>query len=265
MKTITIGGQERRIEPFSGRKVNRALRLLKAIAKAVPELLDIRAEFIRRYEAANYVELDRAQALLRYGAPVAVTTPEGELARDAEGRLETVPSPLLAMSEDAWAQTDHKLRLPRSPSTEEQLWAIFPEAFDKAEDLIVRLLALALMPNHDIKEHARKGDLDEHLGAAGEDLLDDALGDELLELAVAAGEVVDDQILAKARRLRADDRLGNALRLLGLSPESLTPSKSPDDTTPAPTPSSSTDSPEPSDGAPSASSSSTTSSTSSGD
>lgn len=251
MKEVTIGGSTRRIEPFSGRKVNRVLRLLKKLAREVPELLDKRAAFIRDYESRNYVELDRAQALLRYGAPVAVQGPDGAFVRNDAGGLETVQSPLLSMTEDAWARSDHKLRLPRSPGIEEQAWALFPDVFDKAEETTVQLLALVLLSNADTKSYARDGSLDEKLAELGEDLLDDSMGDELLELAVVAGELVDDQLLSKARQLRTDGRLGNLGRLFGMTiQESPTPTSSPAEQTHEQTQNLSTDSPEPSDGDP---------------
>jgi hypothetical protein len=166
MKNVQVNGETRRIEPFSGRKVNRTMRLLKRITREVPGLLDKRAAFVRAYEETNYIELDRAQATLRYGAPVAVQTVSGDFVRDEDGKLETVPSPILAMSEEAWAQSGHKLRLPKSPTETEILWALFPDVFEQAENLITQLLALVLMPNQDVKRYARDGSLDEMMQEA---------------------------------------------------------------------------------------------------
>jgi hypothetical protein len=208
----------------------------------VPGLLDKRAAFVRAYEATNYIELDRAQATLRYGAPVAVQTVSGDFVRDEDGKLETVPSPILAMSEEAWAQSGHKLRLPKSPTETEILWALFPDVFEQAENLITQLLALVLMPNQDVKRYARDGSLDEMMQEAGDELLDDALGDELLEVAAAAGEVIDDQLIRKARALNADGRLGKLGSLIGMEPTTTT--SSPGTPTPEPMPPSSSDSPE---------------------
>jgi hypothetical protein len=195
---------DRRIERFSGRKVNRALRLLKAIARAVPDILDKRAAFIRAYEATNYVELDRAQAMLRYGGKIALRDQLGNLVLDGDGRPMLHESPIAAMTEDDWAAAGQKLRMPTSPTQAEQAWAIFPDVFDRAEDLVLKLLALVLMSNAEVKQLSRAGTdhLDTALEAQAEDLLDDSYGDQLLELAAAAGEVVDDQIISKARELQ---------------------------------------------------------------
>ena len=270
MRTVTIGGEERRVEPFSARKVNRALRLLRQIASDVPDLLKVRGRFVAEYEQEHYTEISRAEALRRYGVPSPVLDPETrQPIRGDDGQIVTVPSGILQMTEEAWAAVGHKYRVPESPSFGEEMWAIFPHVLDRAEETVVQLLALVLMRNEDVAAWSRDGSLnDEHkpdgslkkrgkLHEAAQDLLDEAMGDELLEVAVVAGEVVDEQLMSKARRLMEAGRLGNVVRLFGIDPERLKaarekPAEQPTSngngattsTTPEQTPSSSTDSPE---------------------
>lgn len=272
MTTVRIGDEDRRIEPFSARKVNRALKLLRYIGEAVPDILSKRAEFIRTYEQENAVEIDRAQAIIRYGAPIPVLGPEGDVVRNEDGSPVTVKAPIMEMGEEAWVAAGQKLRLPQSPDVGAQTFALLPMVQDRAEHLLYQLLALVLMPNSDVRKHDRDGSLFDRtqdgvlveggegkLRADAEDLLDEARPEQLLELAVVAGEIVDDQIIGRARELR--ERLGNALRLFGLSPDQ---AKTEEATTTSsgqtsePTPSSSSDGAAPS-GSEQTSSTSTTS------
>lgn len=253
--TITLGEREHRIERISARKAARAFAELRAITRAVPEINKAVSTFVRTYEEENVVELDRVQAKMRFGA-------------------ETIDT----LTEEDWANAGGKLRLPRSPGTTEVILAAFPIALDLAEAHVYRLLALFLMPNEDVARYRKNGELDERLGERADDLLDDAYGDEVMELAVVVGELVDRQFVGKAREL--GDRLGNALRLVGLGPATpTTPTASRDDATgdPAETstssesgpsaskPTSSTSTPAPTDGSPTPSSTSPTSSSPSSD
>lgn len=259
MKTIKVGERDYRLEPFSGRKAIRVIRTIERITKGVPEILEEWARFTRRYEAANVTEMDRAFARSEYGPrplmdeePLiedgkALTDSAGNvLVRrtpklDADGRIVLGPDPLAHMTEEDWKASGNRLRIPRSPSTEEKVAAIFPLALNLAETETLHLLALLSMTNVEVKD-AAKDDLPEALSERAEDLLD-APADDLMELAVAAGEMVEDQFVSKVKAL--GERLPNALRLFGMSPRSQT-SKQPASQT---KPTSSTDSPPPTDGA----------------
>jgi hypothetical protein len=97
------------------------------------------------------------------------------------------------------------------------------------------------MTNSEVKK-AANGDLPAALDERAEELLD-APADDLMELAVAAGEMVEEQFMARVKAL--GDRIPNALRLFGMSPNRQTSSASASETNPI----SSTDSPSPTDGA----------------
>jgi hypothetical protein len=249
-KTVLVGGEQIRLEAFSGRKAIRVIRTIEHITKGVPEILDRWAQFTREYEASHVTELDRAMARVEY-APRPLMDEEPLL--DGEGRAITDqlgqalvrrtpklidgvpvmgPDPLGHMSEEDWQASGNRLRIPRSPSTEERVAAIFPMALTLAEEEVSRLLALLSMSNAEVKR-AAAGDFPEALAARAE---------ELMELAVAAGEMVEEQFMAKVKGL--GDRLPNALRLFGMSPKGQASMNSASETNPI----SSTDSPSPTDG-----------------
>lgn len=231
---ITLGQRIVRVEPFSGRKAMRAFRLLRHVSKGAPEILSAWARFTKEYEADNSVELSRAEALFEF--PPIKEQESGRVLRP--GRFDH-------LTDADWAASGNKVRIPRSPSVPEQIAAVFPEAFDLAEKEVLRLLALIAAANHEVKDH--REDLPEFLDEVAEDLLD-APFEDLLELAVLGGEVVDEQYRRKAEELGG--RVGNALRLVGLNPETFQRQTSTPSTTSISKPASSTDSAASTDGRP---------------
>lgn len=266
-KVVTVGEETIRLEPFSGRKAIRVIRTIEHITKGVPEILDRWADFTREYEARNVTEVDRATARHFYGPrpiyesePVladdgktVVTDAYGEpLVRrvprmDSNNQVVLGADPLAHMTDADWEASGNRLRLPKSPNQGEQIAAVFPMALDLAEEEVLKLLAVLATPNAELKRKSRDGSLKEYLAARADELID-APATDLLELAVVAGEMVDEQFTTKVRELGG--RLPNALRLLGLSKSqdktsSETTSKSESSET-KPTPS--TASPSPTDG-----------------
>jgi len=253
---ITIGEQEITLERVSARKASRALALLRALTRAMPELQSELAAFRRTYEAENIVELDRVQARMRYPGRVLVDDDGQPVLEPAEldgepnpraGQPVMIPSPVDRMTEADWQEAGGVLKLPATPDPTEIAVALFDKALEAAEDHVYRLLALFTMSNQDVTQHWRAGDLDQALQTQADHLLDEAYGDEIMTLAVACGELVDTQFVRKAKALGG--RLGNLARLVGFEPPATpaTPSSSPT-TTPAqqedqPTPAPSTDGP----------------------
>lgn len=266
-RTVTLGERDVTLERVSALKAARALALIRAITKAAPDLQREWARFRADYEATNVIELDRAQASLRY-PPQALAGDDGLPMREPEhladgspnpraGALLMLPSPLSGMTEEAWQQAGHRLRLPKSPSPEEQTVAILDLALERCEDLVYRLLALFTIPNRRIAELWRQGGdtFQTELAREAEELLETAYADELMELAAVAGELVDEQFRRKARDITG--RLGNLRRLFdqGQSsrPTTTTDVPTTDESTTGPsssTPTSSTVSPPPTDAPP---------------
>ncbi len=278
-RTIRLGEQEVTVERPSGRKVAMALGLLRAVSGTVRELTVAYGRFVKEYGEAHYTELDRVQARLEFPRrPILdpttrqptvepATLPDGSLNPRA-GELVLAPSLIETMTEADWERTGHKLRIPRQPRREEVFGALFDMALERAEEEVYRLLALFATSNAEVAEWRRSGDPTTALKERADDLLDITLFDELLELAVVAGTVVDDAFRSKVAEM--GEAAGNALRLIGLGPkEPNDPETSSEgdssETSSTSRPTSSTASPEPTpspDGEPETSSTSpTTSST----
>lgn len=298
--TIKLGPTEYVIEPVSARKASRAFAIIRRVGKVVEAIAEDLAQFDQNYGTTHYVEFTPAQARMRYPKrpllgddrlPIyepAVLVIEGEERPNPRaGELVYLASPVDAITEEDWAASGGVLRLPVEPEDYERFAAVFDKATEEAEADVYELLALFTFSNADVKAFRRDGTLADKLRDRAEDLLDDALADEVLELAVMAGEVVDDQFRRKAATL-GGGRLGKALSLLGINPTqeaTQTPGQEeqtdqtatdPDpagsspsptsETSPAPsassTPTSPTDSPAPTAGAPTPPSTPTTPSSS---
>jgi hypothetical protein len=264
VRTVKVGGREVVLQPFSLRKGLRVLHTLRWISQSVPQILKAWADFTREYEAANVTEIDRAFARVEY-APRPLMDEEPLLGDDGRAITDQLgqalvrrtprlvdgvpvmgPDPLAHLTEEDWQASGNRLRIPRSPSVEERVAAIFPMALEVAEEQTLALLALLSMTNEEY-DAAAKGDVKEAIKARTDELLSAPMYD-MLELAIAAGEMVEQEFVGRAKRELAD-RLPNALRLFGMSPssrsETPTTSQTPASRTSA---TSSTDSPPPTDG-----------------
>lgn len=266
--TAHVADELRTLQRPNGSKVSRVFAELRQAGDAVKAVTLAYGEFVRDYEAANVLELDRVQARLEY-PPRPILDPETRLPIREPDEVDGKPNPIAGelvlgpsvvdtISDDDWERAGHKLRLPRSPDLATVIGHLLPVALDLAEDRVYRILALFLMDNREVARLRKSGELEQVLDEKAGDLLDEAFGDELLELAVVAGELVDHHFMRKARDL--GDRAGNMLRLIGMGPRTpagataTTPAEAPAEassSTPATsTPASSTDSPASTDGRP---------------
>ena len=246
--TLTLGGRQVTIERPSSLKASRALAMMRGLSNAAPALQTELATFRVRYEAENFVELDRVQARVQY--PERPIMAGGAIMLDEDGAPRMLPSPVDRISEEDWEKAGGKLRVPASPAQWEVVVALLDSGIEAVETLVYRFLALFTIPNADLKAARADGTLDAVVRAAADELLDDTYADELLELAVVVNETIDHHFRRKARFL--GDRLGKLLSMLpgefrsSSSTETSTSSSttSQNGTTPeSPRPSSSTDSP----------------------
>jgi hypothetical protein len=264
---VELGGELITIERVSALKASRAFAILKGISGKVPGLTKQWGDYVAEYEREHYVELTRAQARLRFPARPLLDPDTRAPIREPDtirragapgddpvespnpraGELVLTPSPVDHMTEEDWKASGQTLRLPESPSTAQIIVAIFPEALEVAEESVYRLLALLTLRNEDVHRHWKGGALDAELEARVDWLLGNSYAEELLELAVVAGETIDDQFRRKIESL--GDRVGKALRLVGLNPPSPSPAPSPNGSEPnGSRPTSSTGGPESTDG-----------------
>lgn len=235
-RTVThVGDREVKLERVSARKGARILAELRYIGKRAPGIADKVAKFRRDYAAENTEVISRAEAELRWGPrpaiqngqalryPDTVTVDGVEQAHPRAGEIVMLPGELEHITEEAWAAMGHKLERPGNPSVGEAVAHVFDEALELAEDHVYRLLTLFTIPNERIVEWRKANTLAEELERETDELMDEAYADELLELAVIAGEVLEAQFVAKIRSVTEGTvgRLGNALRLVGLDPTSL--------------------------------------------
>jgi hypothetical protein len=167
-----------------------------------------------------------------------------------DGQVLVGPDPLGHLTDADWAASGNKLREPRSPTMSEQVVAVLPLAVELAEDEVAKLLGLIAMPNADVKRYGKAGleELWDQAAALGDEILDAPM-DQVIELAVVAGECVTETYQVKVRE-RLGERLAAIARLFGMKVEPKTETGSETSLTPASTmsPTSSTDSPAPTDG-----------------
>jgi hypothetical protein len=225
---VRVGDRTVRIEPFSGRKGARMLRVLEHVSQAFPQIQRAWADYTSEYEQTHTINLDRAyartqlspQPLVREepllndageplfapnGAPLVRREP---MLNDA-GEVLLGPDPLAHLTDEDWVASGNKLRQPRSPRTEEQVMAVLPLALDIAETEVAKLLALLAMSNEDVRKFSKNDTLWDRLTELGDELLDAPL-DELAELMVAGSEALSEQYQVKIR-----DRLGERLAAMG--------------------------------------------------
>ncbi|MEJ7783170.1 MAG: hypothetical protein WKF96_00105 [Solirubrobacteraceae bacterium] len=211
---VTIGGEARHIGEFSAYKALLAMEMIASVEGTFREVLGEVAAFKRSYEAEHYVQLDRAEAR-RHFRPKALyetvvhhledgTTTEVDAPVLLDGAPLLGPDPLGHLTEADWAASEHKLRVPDSPSENVQIAAMVPVAFRLGRDEVLALLALVLTPNSDLE----RWDTDDtvnvpvELAAAGRALLHRARADELVRLGIGAVQACKEQLAAPLAEAR---------------------------------------------------------------
>lgn len=213
MPRVTLNGTEYELEKFKVSKGVRAITLVSAINKLAPELTKEGGRITREYGQEHFTELSRAQAFLRYGHPMPVFNEDGTPVLDVDGTVITTPAPITKMTEADWERSDHKLRIPESPPSELLMFELIPFIMEKAQEPVFRLFALVLMPNKDVTAFAANGTLWDRVDDIVNGVIMEADIDELMDLAMTAAELVDNQVRTKVKA--GEEKWGNALRLFG--------------------------------------------------
>lgn len=227
-RALTLGdGFEVVVERPNGVKVSRSFAILRSISNRLPEIAKAWGDYQRDYRASHATLVDRGYAMLRWG-PQPLTSdgvPVLYPAKDADGNAHPhggevviVPSPLESMTEEGWAAREQKIEMPSDPPMPELVAAVFDKALDVAEEHVYRVVALFTITNEEATALWLKGDgaLDNKIAERVTDLLTNAYGDELIELATVVGEVVEDNFVRKVNELGG--RLGKLRRLVGMGP-----------------------------------------------
>lgn len=202
-RTVNTGTEKITIGSFSTYKALRMLEQVKRLMNAYPDLIADVTAFVRQYESENVMELDRATALYQLGP-------------DALGHL----------TDADWENSGQKLRLPRSPSLEEQIFHAFPNAFEKARTQTLELCALAVMTNDELERTETSGGeeaIDKAVTDRAANLKHKALIDEMLHLLVVTAVVLEEQVGNKIDELR--EHVGNVRKLFGFDSKSTNEAK----------------------------------------
>lgn len=189
MPSVQIGDQTVVIEKFSLAKAMRVMTLLKLIRQQVPGITTAWADFRKQYADQHAVRLDRIQAKARFGEA------------------------LDHLTDEDWERANQTFVIPGSPSAPEVFFEMFPLVYEEAEQATLRLLGLVSMSNDKVNQYVNKDDIWERVDEHVNDVIKPAGLDEIMELALAAFEVIDGQVLTKATDLK--ERAGNAARRLG--------------------------------------------------
>lgn len=249
-REVTLGGETVVVERPSALKASRAFAILKGVGGHTRTITKEWTKYVAEFEAENYVQLTRTQARLRFPPRPILDPTTMQPVKDADGELVLTPSVVEHMTEEDWSKSGDVLTLPESPTTPQIVAAVFPTAIELAEDQVYKLLALFTIPNDTLRQAWKGQGIDPLLDEAVDRLLG-GFFDELLELAVVCGEVVDENFTRKVEQL--GDRAGKALRLIGIkgpaSSSSSSPTSTPTSTPSDSRPTSSTDGPASTDGA----------------
>jgi hypothetical protein len=270
-RQVTVAGDLYTIEKFSTRKVAVALRKVGKLGEEWQALAEKIDQVREKYAKEHPVRTTRDQV----GVTIAElkTTAAAAEGRATELRQEDKQDEAREMDEraaDISAAADYWQRLLDGPMKDKDaieqpgeapgdrvFLAVASDALAEAEDKIAGLVGLALMTNAEVASARKAGTVDEVATGKGNDVLDKADPDDVLDLLSAAGEMLLGDVASRRDRL---GKLGALFRSEeaeeGESQETeITPTVTsvtvPDDSTlTTGKPTSPTSSPEPTDGSP---------------
>jgi hypothetical protein len=186
MPEVTIGGGTITVERFTLSKAMRVITLLNLLRKEVPEISREWATYRRNYAQDYAVELDRINALARFGSS-----------------LDHVP-------DSEWERAGQKLKVPASPSQTEIFFELAPLIYEKAETTALRLIGLIAMPNETVNRYLKSDDIWERVDELVDEKIRKADMGEVLDLLNATIDVIEGEVLK-----RSQDLVGKTRRLFG--------------------------------------------------
>jgi hypothetical protein len=187
MPDVTINGRKVTIEKFRLSKATRVITLLRILRQQVPEISRELNEFQREYAAEYATKLPRLDAIARFG--------------------------LGHVSEEEWERAGHEFTVPGKPAPWELFFHMGPLVYERAEEVTLRLLGLVAMDNETVARYVKDDDIWTRVDEFVDEVIRDAPLDDIMDLVAAAAEVIDGQVLQKAKTLR--DQAGNLAGLLG--------------------------------------------------
>lgn len=210
-KTVTLGGKEIMLEPFSGFKAIFAIDTVGAVEGTVRQLVGEQVDFKAAHTARviagrSKLTFSRVEARRQFRPEPLyeqVDTDDGPrlIAVLKDGVPVMGPDPLGHVTEADWQASGNQLVIPQIPRNEDTdidnavMLAMVPRAFKEARATVLRLVALVMTSNRDLEEWDGAGaDIDAQLDAAAKKTMHRADAAELIALVVAAVELARDQI-----------------------------------------------------------------------
>jgi hypothetical protein len=183
-RTVKIGDDEFVIQRFRGLKAIMAMATITRIARDVPNIL---ADASRDFHKRNTITITEPMSKLpRWDG---FTKADFDAAEQETGKRE--------------------IELPNSVTQQEQVLIALPALLENARKEVIRLLAILIIPNQDLREADENDRVETALDKYKDVLLYDAEIDQLAELVIVAQEVMQDQ-LSSAQK----EKLGNLARSL---------------------------------------------------
>lgn len=177
---VEVGDEKFTIQRFRGLKAIMAMASMTRIAREVP---DVMADAVKQYQRRNTVTITEDMARLpRWRS---FTTEDFDAAEAKSGRREIeIPAPMTA---------------------NEQVMYALPTLLEHARKEVTRLIALLIIPNEELREADKTDKVEDALDKYEELLLMEAEIDQLVDVALAASDVLKEQMGERK------DRLGNML------------------------------------------------------
>jgi len=185
MADIKINDRTVTIERLSTAKMKRVLALLSLIEEQMPDITARMASFRARYRSEYAIELDRINAVAN------------------------IPS-LRDLPDEEWEKAGQKIRIPQEPSGPEMFVSIAPAVYEAAEEVVMRLLGLLIMPNDVVHRYIKQDAIWDRVDELVDETLMTAPFDELMDLIDAALEILDKNIFSRITRTM--DRAGKVMR-----------------------------------------------------
>jgi hypothetical protein len=182
--SVKVGGEDFTVQRFKGLKAIMVMASLTRLAKEVPDIL---ADVSKDYTQRRTVTITEAMSRLpRWDG---FSKEDFDKAEADTGKRE--------------------IELPAPMTTQDQVLVSLPPLLEKARKEVIRLLAILIIPNADLREADENDRVEDALDHYQTLLLYEADIDELVELVLVAQDVIQEQLTSDKR-----ERLGNLFRSL---------------------------------------------------
>lgn len=180
-REVTVGDRTYALPALNGFKAVRAARLVSEVAKCAPAVTDKLTQLRKDYAGVNALVVTPTLAKLPRFQRIVVD----EQGNEHEEAMFTAAD---------FEASGGEVRIPQDPPVSDQIMAVFPIVFEAAEQQVVELFALLTAPNSELADADESGTVDDYLKKSGRKLLHAATLEQLVDLAVAAAEIVTESL-----------------------------------------------------------------------